>query len=355
MLKSFLNTSQFLKSVFLEEGRFSRTDWYFVQKYVVNDLNSSIRSILVSGDIEGMAASQLEKLVKGERNGSWSISFSDRIVKLLRYSSLNQPWILLQHGKRALAKYGVTNRDYWDTLSEMCRAASECGERHTAEKILFRIEQRFPNSLRCRVLKAEMLEAQGRRSEAMDLYIQVVATQPTSPIAYKRQIAVLKSELRWSEAVALTNHYLSIYAQDAEAWTELCAMSLRLGRLSHALFAASELIVNEPQNYANHLLLAEIYKTMAPTKHNLQMALVHYVTSANQRKTGNLRALYGIWLTSTLLINSCSVEDDSSLGRLFNIQSHAQAAVNAVYVSATCRQQSHDHVLELFRNPIHAD
>lgn len=288
-----------------------------------------------------MAAWELNILLNREWNKSERHSqVSDEIIRLLRASSLNRPWAVLRSGKNALITHKKTNQDYWEILSDMCRAASECGDFQTVERLLRYLCNQFPSSPRCEVLHGLLLESQGKRMDAMGKYMNVVEKQPLSPNAYKRQIAIMKSECKWSEAIALVNFYLSIYTQDMEAWSELCALSLRLGRLSHALFAASELVMNDEGNYTYHLLLADVYMTCKPTTHFIKMAQSHYTKSATLRKRGNLRALYGIWLTCTALFNRVNSNDDES-SHLLQIQNHTVSAIQAVYKSTTYYQNYH--------------
>lgn len=292
-----------------------------------------------------MAAWQVDQAILDE---SLNVHGAD-VVHILRSSLLNRPWTLLKAGRNALVSHGIKRREYWDIASDMCRAAAECGEQTTAARILDRIAKKFPESFRCSVLRGVTLESQGRLGQAMDLYIHTISDNPMTPTAYKRQIAVFKSQSKPSEAVALLHHYLSIYSQDIEAWTEACALSMKLGRLSHALYAASELVVIDAANYAHHILLADVYMTCKRTFQNVTMAQVHYIASVNNHKRPNLRALYGIWLTTKLLLTAhVNQLDTSKRLDVIKLQKHTQRAIHAVYNSGYCLKQNSLHVDAMF-------
>lgn len=291
-----------------------------------------------------------------------SISYSHDFLQLLRSSLLRRPWAVLQNGRRVLKGYGSKSEEYWEAAADMCRAALEVGELATARRILDRIGDKFGTArVRVKLLSGQLLESQGRSSQAMDVYIQTISEAPLSPVAYKRQVAVLKSDMKWNEAIALLNYYLTIYGDDVEAWAELCALALRVARFAHALFAASELVAQDGSNYAHHLLLADVYMTCTRTVQNVSSAHQHYVASAGIRTRGNLRALYGVWLTSSLLLlpssdtNNSNISnegcnDAASTERLTKTHAHSKKAIVAVYQSEPCAHTDHSHVNRMLEN-----
>lgn len=151
-----------------------------------------------------------------------------------------------------------------------------------------------------------------------------------APTAYKRQVAVLKSEMKTPEAVSMLNYYLSFYPNDADAWAELCALCLSLGRLSHALFAASELVVNDPRNHAYLTLTADVYMT-CQGKENFLHAREYYAASLMARKYGNLRALYGLWLACSLLSDNELLDKEEEISRNCKLLEKAKKGVMAIY------------------------
>lgn len=301
-----------------------------------------------------MAASRVNEIL--QRDKSPSKSDAALVLDILRNSNLHRPALVLQLGDLALSTYGPTYREYWDIAAAICRAAFECGEVEIAEAMLRRIMRQFPKSSRTHMLNGIYSEMKGAYNRAMSIYIRAIDEQPMSPHLYKRQVAVLKSELKFSEAAALLNYYLSMYSNDTDSWAELCALCLRLGRLSHALFAASELAIHDHANHAYHTLLADVYITCGTTTHNLNMARSHYVASVNARTHGNLRALYGIWLTCNMLLDGDMIPDQHQRNECDKLLSHAKAAISAVYMSAqnSNRHQNHEHVHDLLKESIDA-
>lgn len=277
-----------------------------------------------------MAADRLvSSFIRGEHGAS---PFD--ALRLIRLSHLHRPFDVLRFALAVLPRQdhgSPSSAPEWDAVADMGRAASECGHFHIADSMIARLSKQFPSSARTATLQGILLEAQGMYQRAMRFYMNGVAEQPMSAMLYKRQIAVLKTQLKWTEAVALTNYYLSLYAQDDATWAELCALCLRLGRFSHALFAASELVVIDPQNYAHHILLADVYATCGGLG-NIEMARTHYIVSANQRPRANLRALYGIWLMCTMMVRH---DEQTQQQRRHTVKClrQAQEAIGAVYQS----------------------
>lgn len=254
--------------------------------------------------------------------------------------------------------------EYWHVLTHMVRAAGEVGQLTIAHRLLHRASTTFPGSVRHDVLHGMLHEAAGRPSLAIDAYIRAVSADALhGGAAYKRQVAALKMQGKVSEAATLLNYYLHLFGRDAEAWVELVGLSLRLGRVAHALFASAELVLMDPGNYAYHILAADVYMTCSPSMHNVGMAQTHYISALNCSRRNNLRALYGIWLSTKLLLQQegprgghddddedSASKDEAQREREQNerLQAQTRHAVMAIYTSNHCRKQDIRHIERLF-------
>lgn len=253
-----------------------------------------------------MAAAELRELTSETAERSCEGSKSKESLRLIRNASLSRPDLVLSLGESAAAQLRSTSAEYWDVQEQIFNAALEVGEHEIMSTVFNRIYKKFPSSWRTRLLFGKRREALCRWSDAMKTYIEVIADDPMCAQAYKRQVAVLKSQQKIPEAIALLNHYLSYYSTDAEAWAELAALSLEQSRISHALFAANELLILDPKSHASHTAVADIYMTAGGNENVLQ-ARKHYAASLTfRKKSSNLRALYGIWLAASLLDRSPS-------------------------------------------------
>lgn len=292
-------------------------------------------------------------IISAARNAEQALSkqVPSAALAVIRASHLHRPRDVLLVGSSLLSKSRLSPRAHWEVIADVCRAGSECGALNVARSLVQQISKRFPDSPRRITLAGILFEAQAMYDHAMRLYMGFIDKSPVSPSVYKRQVAVLKAQLKWSESIALTNYYLSIYSQDTQAWAELCALCLRAGRLSHALFAASELVMNDPRNHAYHTLLADIYFTTGGHD-NLNAARVHYTASINLRRRANLRALCGVWLCSTLLLsnsNRTQVKQAESEENVFeHARDHARNAVDAIYASIPHPHSNFDLLQSLF-------
>lgn len=277
-----------------------------------------------------MAEARLRTLLGPPSEKSLAPSVGKKVLTLLQDSRLPRPDLVLQLGSIVLSRLSETGREYWDITAQLCAAASELGEYEIMDSLFARIIARFPHSARSFVLLGGAHEAKSRWSEAMDTYITVIKEDQMVPAVYKRQVAVLKSEMKLPEAVSLLNYYISLYSGDVDGWAELCSLCLSLGRLSHALFAASELVMNDPGNHAFQTLAADVYMTCGG-KENVIKAREHYACSLIARKQGNLRALYGMWLACSKLLDNGLLKNEDEITRNDKLLGTAKAGIAAVY------------------------
>lgn len=224
-------------------------------------------------------------------------------LSIIRRAPLFDPDLILQLGHVARRQHSRASSSYWDITEQIALAAADRGKWDFLRDLLWEICRKFPKSCRRDMLNARIAEAKCRWDDALSMYTKVVESNPLRCIAYKRQIAVLKSQFRTQEAIALLNYYLSIFSRDVEAWAELCALCLSRGRLEHALFAANEVVIHSPLDHAAHTLVADVYMTIGGAD-NVLNARRHYGTSLHCKQKKNLRALYGMWLASATLSKS---------------------------------------------------
>lgn len=253
-----------------------------------------------------MSASKLNSLLEVSARRRTSASAA-QLLAFLTDANLSRPSIVLEYGQLALSEHRPTTREYWNVVSDIIQAAAHLGEHEIANSYVKKTMDRFPKSIRSFVLLGISQESRGLFREAMTKYIDVISKQPMAPPVYKRQVAVFKSEMKIAEATALLNQYLSFYGDDFSAWAELCALCLQLGRFSQALFSANELVLIEPNNFAAHITVADVYITCGGHQ-NLLQARFHYSSSLNARPKANLRALYGLQHVCSLL----SIEPSAS-------------------------------------------
>lgn len=274
-----------------------------------------------------MAEAELRAQLSGAAGSEVSGSLAARILAHLRASRLPRGDLVLRHGASALSYLGPSTREWWDAAAQICLWAGSAGDFPRMSGLVDRIVGRFPHSARAFVLVGLRDEARGRWGEAMRRYMEVTAKVPLAAGVYKRQVAVLKSEGRQGEAVALLSYYVTMFGEDRDAWAELCAMALGLGRLGHAAFAANELVVLEGGDHAAHCLVAEVYMTAGGVE-AVRLARGHYAGSLMRRKRGNVRGLFGLWLACARLEGAGDEEEEGKNEKLRGV---AEAGLAKVY------------------------
>lgn len=277
-----------------------------------------------------MAAKQLSSYLDEPSRKAPSPSTCSKILSLLHNSRLSRPDLVLRFGDLVLSRLSESSKEYWDVCEQISTAAAELGEFEIMQSFSKRILGRFPHSVRAFVVSGRTKEARSLWKAAADTYIGVIEEEPMAPSVYKRQVAILKSEMKIPGAVSMLNYYLSFYPGDVDAWAELCALCLSLGRLSHSLFAASELVVNDPGNHAYLTLTADVYMTCRG-KENILHAREYYSASLMARKHGNLRALYGLQLACTVLSDEGLLDKEEEVLRNNKLLEKARKGVEAVY------------------------
>lgn len=224
-------------------------------------------------------------------------------LSVIRRAPLFRPDVVLELGYLARRLYSAKSLLYWDITEEIAIAAADRGKWDILQNAITEISNRFPKSWRLGMLIGRREESKCLWNSAIKIYMGIVDRNPLSRIAYKRQVAVLKSQCKIQEAIALLNYYLTLFSRDLEAWAELCSLCLSRGRLEHAIFAANELILHSPMDYAAHIVVADVYMTIGGDE-NVFCARKHYATSLLCKKRSNMRALYGMWLAAATLSRS---------------------------------------------------
>ncbi len=87
-----------------------------------------------------------------------------------------------------------------------------------------------------------------------------------------------------------------ILKADQEAWSELCDLYLSEHDFTKAAFCAEELLLINPHNHLNH----ERYASIRYSQGDYEKARTYYFSTLKINPI-NIRALYGIILTSTNL------------------------------------------------------
>merc|ERR1712018_837645 len=137
---------------------------------------------------------------------------------------------------------------------------------------------------------------------AMDLLDAIIEEDDSYSAARKRKIAILKAQGKNGKAITELVKYLKDFMADGEAWMELCDLYILEQDYAKAAFCCEELILQHPHNHLYYQRYAEIRYTQGSVEH-LEMAKVYY-SHAIKLNPENMRALYGLLLTTTQLASS---------------------------------------------------
>ncbi|KAJ8959271.1 hypothetical protein NQ314_006299 [Rhamnusium bicolor] len=186
-------------------------------------------------------------------------------------------------------------------LEQVCVASIDCCRLNIAQRCIQELNKDFPNSSRIRILESMVYEADENYHKALQILNDIIKQDSTNSAAKKRKIAILKALGRYTEAIKELTDYLKIFMADVEAWQELSEMYINEHDYSKAAFCVEELILHNPHNHLLHQRYADIKYTQGGLE-NLEMARTYYYQTLKLNPK-NIRALYGIYLTTTALLN----------------------------------------------------
>lgn len=175
-----------------------------------------------------------------------------------------------------------------------------------AQELLALLSTQFPDSLRVKRLQGMMWESKGEYDLAAAEYDAILADDPSNLLTLKRQVAISRSRGKLGEAVKKLIEYLQTFCSDTEAWLMLQEIYLQCQQYKRAAFCVEELILVNPMCYIYHVRAGEITYTQGMSErggsNELLLSARKYFAHALELKPGNnLRALYGLLLTSSAL------------------------------------------------------
>ncbi|KAK7074712.1 ER membrane complex subunit 2 [Halocaridina rubra] len=233
----------------------------------------------------------------------------------------------------------------WMVEEQVVIAGLDCNRLDVAEPCLVSLNEQFPGSLRIRKLKGMRLEALERFDEAMDVYDGIIRQDETNSSVRKRKVAVLKGQGRYADAIKELTEYLKKFMSDTEGWQELCDLYLKEGDYSKAAFCMEELILSNPHYHLFYTKYAEIKYTQGGLE-NYELARSYFCQAA-KLNPGNLRALYGLYLSCSQVASSpkCTTQKKKETLRL---EAWALKEITEKY--SKCRDVDGSKIVETFRS-----
>jgi len=240
------------------------------------------------------------------------------IILGVREARCNRPDLVLKFGTYLLQHYSSSlSHEVWAAYEQVYisllqharyasrRAVPESGteseEMRLAQEFIATLSAQFPDSMRVKRLEGMMWEAKGDTDQAMILYEEILADDPSNLQVLKRQVAVSRSRGKNADATSKLVKYLEKFCSDPEAWLMLHELYLAHQQYKRAAFAIEELILINPMNYIYHLRAGEITYTLGISERGgshdqLLTARKYFAHALELKPTHNLRALYGLLL-----------------------------------------------------------
>jgi len=186
--------------------------------------------------------------------------------------------------------------------------------------------------VRYRNLLALCLERQENYTDALAIYNNLLADNPSNVHALRRKYTILRARqyipygeegeiddasaaanggketaltalIRVREAALTTangmeikealNDYLERNGSDASAWVEMTKICAEVGDYSGAAYSGEEIVLSAPLNAEAHCALGDWYATVGG-RENWKAARKHFAQSLELDPDNNLRALFGL-------------------------------------------------------------
>lgn len=195
------------------------------------------------------------------------------------------------------------NDEVWLVYEQILIASLDTQRFDMAQQCLVKLSNNFPESNRIKKLAGLKLEAQGYYQKALEVYDEIIEKDPTNAAARKRKVVVLKSQGKNVEAIKELTVYLHTFMSDQDAWLELSELYLKELDYNKAAFCLEELLLSKPFNHLFHQRLAEIRYSQGGTE-NIELARQYFAQAVKISGNTNIRALYGLLLSSASLSSS---------------------------------------------------
>ncbi|CAD5118556.1 DgyrCDS7244 [Dimorphilus gyrociliatus] len=212
--------------------------------------------------------------------------------------------------------------DAWVIYEQVAIAALDCGRDDIAEvQCIRKLRHRFSSSQRVRRLEGMYYESKRKFEEAREIYDKILKADETDLMTRKRKIAILKAQHQSSEAIKELNKHLLHFQSDYDSWMELCDLYLSEQDYAKAAFCMEELLLSNPHNHLYYQKYAEIKYTQG-TADNLHIAR-SYFAQAIKINPNNMRALYGLYLTTNTLATSTKPKEKKEHTKMLKTMSWA--------------------------------
>lgn len=217
-------------------------------------------------------------------------------------------------------------------MEQICLAAIDVQDHQLIKICLDELAAKFPGSIRVKRLRImARLEMRERFEDALKSYDELIRADESNAIHYKRKVAILIAQRRNLDAIRELSEYLKKFMNDQEAWLELSDLYIQEQEYSKAAFCLEELILTNPHNHLYFQKYAEIQYTINTTEsHELART---YFSQALKLNQGNLRALFGLYLSATSLSTSSKLAAPKRKEN-YKIASWALDQINVLYSGA---------------------
>ncbi|RZC81324.1 hypothetical protein C5167_043900 [Papaver somniferum] len=264
------------------------------------------------GATEEVELNRLESQVDNGGGGDWKYLCLVRKLKVRRSDKVLKHGLSILNDSKKRSKLGG---EEWTLYEQVAIAAMDCQRTDIAMDCVKVLQKKFPESLRVGRLEGMLVEAKGSYEDADNIYEGLLEDNPLDQVIHKRRIAMSKAQGNISEAITRLNKYLEISVVSvSDLWQIMmpgenllksmfhykCEIPVKFHEYKQAAFCYEELILCQPTVPLYHLAYADVLYTIGGLE-NLQNAKKYYTSTIDLTGGKNIRALYGICLSSSAI------------------------------------------------------
>lgn len=114
----------------------------------------------------------------------------------------------------------------------------------------------------------------GKYSEALDMYTALLSLSPANIPVMKRKVSLYKAKGDQANVITELNAILKVFPSEASCWLELGEIYLSICSYDDAVHCFEELVLLDPNSFANQLKLAEVYYTLGKAFYGLSKGVL---------------------------------------------------------------------------------
>lgn len=268
----------------------------------------------------------LSEKLDGQDLNSISFHDLDTLLTHIQQYRLRRPALVTKFGPVLLRRFESRLGEARSAVlrEQILLAALDMHDKGLMEQMDAELAASFPGGsnrrLRLHAMRQEALSHQQATSSFAasadspeSIYEAMIDENFSNVLARKRQIALIRGQGDENKAIEALVDFLSVFQNDAPAWLELGELYASRNNIEEAKFCYEEIMTMNPRNTSQPFYVcryAELLYALGSVKdiELVEQARCYFALSIQMQLKGNLRALYGLLVSSRYVLDSKSIQ-----------------------------------------------